>query len=249
MFSIFRAAGISRRRCAAIGGLWRPQPTLYVPTRPYPTATQPQPFFQPLRNRFPTPITIGKLNQSSTVLKPLVGLGHAKPSSNPPTTTLQPSFVSNPRAIPTQPSHIRYSPTTTQPLAKGFVRRRPKAHPHGASANTPYPLARTFAPPPHFPPRPQHAADATRRYTTLFRHSRIAGILPDSVVIQRVEIAESPVKRAFRGVCPSSIHIFDAKSVNDCQKVTATKNLYWTVCHLKADQLSRRNGKMRFRCG
>ena len=96
--------------------------------------------------------------------------------------------------------------TTLQPLAKGFVRRRPKAPPHGASANTPYPLARTFAPPPHFPPRPQHAADATRRYTTLFRHSRFAGILPDSVVIQRVEIAESPVKRALRGVCPSSVH-------------------------------------------
>ena len=27
-----------------------------------------------------------------------------------------------------------------------------------------------------------------------------AGFLPDSEVIQRVEIAESPVKRAFRGV-------------------------------------------------
>ena len=48
-----------------------------------------------------------------------------------------------------QPSHIRYSPTTTQPLAKGFVRLRPKAPPHGASANTPYPFAQVFAPPPH----------------------------------------------------------------------------------------------------
>ena len=29
------------------------------------------------------------------------------------------------------------------------MRRRPKAPPHGPSANTPYPFARTFAPPPH----------------------------------------------------------------------------------------------------
>ena len=64
-----------------------------------------------------------------------------KSSSNHAPTTTQPSFVSNPRTIPTQPSHIRYSPTTTQPLAKGFVRRRPKAPPHGTSANTPYPFA------------------------------------------------------------------------------------------------------------
>ena len=33
-------------------------------------------------------------------------------------------------------------------------------------------------------------------------NSRFAGLLPDSEVIQRVEIAESPVKRAFRGVNP-----------------------------------------------
>ena len=72
-----------------------------------------------------------------------------KSSNNHAPTTTQPSFVSNPRTIPTQPSHIRYSPTTFQPRGKGFVRRWPKAPPHGASANTPYPFARTFAPPPH----------------------------------------------------------------------------------------------------
>ena len=33
-------------------------------------------------------------------------------------------------------------------------------------------------------------------------NSRLAGLLPDPEVIQRVEIAESPVKRAFRGVRP-----------------------------------------------
>ena len=33
-------------------------------------------------------------------------------------------------------------------------------------------------------------------------NSRSAGLLPDFEVIQRVEIAERPVKRAFRGVCP-----------------------------------------------
>ena len=57
--------------------------------------------------------------------------------------------MSNPRTISTQPSHIRDSPTPTQPCIKGFVRRWPKAPPCGASANTPYPFARTFAPPPH----------------------------------------------------------------------------------------------------
>ena len=35
-------------------------------------------------------------------------------------------------------------------------------------------------------------------------NSRLAGLLPDSNVIQRVEIAESPVKCAFCGVCPPS---------------------------------------------
>ena len=43
----------------------------------------------------------------------------------------------------------QFSATTFQPRGKGFVRRWPKAPPHGASANTPYPFARTFAPPPH----------------------------------------------------------------------------------------------------
>ena len=36
-------------------------------------------------------------------------------------------------------------------------------------------------------------------------NSRSAGLLPDSEVIQRVKIAESPVKRAFRGVRPPSV--------------------------------------------
>ena len=76
---------------------------------------------QPLSNPAPT---IGNLNPSTTVLHPPDGRFRAwqKP-------TTQPSFVSNPRTIPTQPSHIRYSPTTTQPLAKGFVRRRSNARP------------------------------------------------------------------------------------------------------------------------
>ena len=38
------------------------------------------------------------------------------------------------------------------------------------------------------------------------RNSRVAWLLLDSEVIQRVEIAESPVKRAFRGVRPSATH-------------------------------------------
>ena len=37
---------------------------------------------------------------------------------------------------------------------------------------------------------------------------RLAGLLPDSNVIQRVEIAESPVKRAFRGVRPPPVRLF-----------------------------------------
>ena len=97
-------------------------------------------------------------NHSSTTLQP---------TSTP--TTAQPSFVSNPRTIP------------TQPCAKGFVRRRPKAPPHGASANTPYPFAQVFAPPPHCrrTNRGRFAASTTRcrRYktlSTLFRHSHVA---------------------------------------------------------------------------
>ncbi len=96
--------------------------------------------------------------------------------------------------------------TTLQPLAKGFVRRWPKAPPRGTLGEYAVSPRSDLRSPASLPPRPQHAADATRRYTTLFRHSRFAGILPDSVVIQRVEIAESPVKRALRGVCPSSVH-------------------------------------------
>ena len=46
-------------------------------------------------------------------------------------TTTQPSFVSNPRTISTQPSHIHDPTTPTQPCAKGFVRRWPKAPPRG----------------------------------------------------------------------------------------------------------------------
>jgi len=46
------------------------------------------------------------------------------------------------------------------------------------------------------------AADLPRPFLRPPGNSRFAGLLPDSEVIQRVEIAESPVKRAFRGVCP-----------------------------------------------
>ena len=42
-------------------------------------------------------------------------------------------------------------------------------------------------------------------------NSRFAGLLPDSEVIQRVEIVESPVKRALRGVCPHPVLV---KSTN-----------------------------------
>ena len=64
---------------------------------------------------FPNPApTIGNLNPYTTVLKPLVGLGHAKPSSNPPTTTLQPSFVSNPRSTRSRHNHPTSCPKTVQ---------------------------------------------------------------------------------------------------------------------------------------
>ena len=44
----------------------------------------------------------------------------------------------------------------------------------------------------------------TRLFQRQPGNSRVAWPLPDSEVIQRVEIAESPVKRAFCGVCPPS---------------------------------------------
>ena len=37
-------------------------------------------------------------------------------------------------------------------------------------------------------------------------NSRVAGLLPNSEVIQRVKIAENPVKRAFHGVLSPSLH-------------------------------------------
>ena len=74
---------------------------------------------QPLSNPAPT---LGNLNPSTTVLNPIVGLGHAKPSSNHPTTTLQPSFVSNPRTIPTQPFHICDSPDPTTSSCMALAR-------------------------------------------------------------------------------------------------------------------------------
>ena len=40
-------------------------------------------------------------------------------------------------------------------------------------------------------------------------NSRFARFLPASEVIQRAEIAESPVKRAFRGARPHPIHAFE----------------------------------------
>ena len=49
------------------------------------------------------------------------------------------------------------------------------------------------------------AADLPRPFQRPPGYSRFAGLLLDSKVIQRVEIAESPVKRAFRGVCPHPV--------------------------------------------
>ena len=49
-----------------------------------------------------------------------------------------------------------------------------------------------------------HTAAPQRPFHRPPGNSRLAGLLPDSNVIQRVEIAESSVKRAFRGVCPPS---------------------------------------------
>ena len=49
------------------------------------------------------------------------------------------------------------------------------------------------------------AADLPRHFQRPPGNSRFAGYLLDSEVIQRGGIAESPVKCAFRGVCPSPI--------------------------------------------
>ena len=52
------------------------------------------------------------------------------------------------------------------------------------------------------------AADLSRPFQRPPGNSRVAWLLLDSEVIQRVEIAESPVKRAFRGACPPSCSAF-----------------------------------------
>ena len=104
-------------------------------------------------------------------------------------TTTQPSLVLNPKTIPTQPSRIRDFPTTTQPLAKGFVRRRPKAPPHGASANTPYPFARTFAPPPH----------CRRVHNTLRRYKTLSDFIPTTTTLCKRSGDGGGEGRALRG--------------------------------------------------
>ena len=71
----------------------------------------------------------------------------------------------------------QFSATTFQPRGKGFVRRWPKAPPHGASANTPYPFARTFAPPPtppEFGDRPRKTLDFTA-YRGVCPQKRVQG--------------------------------------------------------------------------
>ena len=85
--------------------------TLCIHTRPYPTAIQPQPFFQPLHNRLPTTTTFGKLNQSSTVLQPPRNREQIANQS-------QPSFVSNQRTISAQSSHIREAASFSAPARK-----------------------------------------------------------------------------------------------------------------------------------
>ena len=49
-------------------------------------------------------------------------------------------------------------------------------------------------------------ADDLRRRRARLGNSRFAGFLPDSEVILVVDIAEIPEKRAFRGVCHSSVN-------------------------------------------
>ena len=54
--------------------------------------------------------------------------------------------------------------------------------------------------------KPSGFVAMTRLFQRQPGNSRFAGLLPDSEVILVVDIAEIPEKRAFRGVCPSSVH-------------------------------------------
>ncbi len=96
VFSIFRAARISRRRCAAIGGLWRPQPTPTDSIRPYstlphrystttifPTTTQPP--SNPDNHREPQPIH----NRPSTACRTRTCKALLQPSNNHAPTILR----------------------------------------------------------------------------------------------------------------------------------------------------------------
>ena len=91
MFSIFRAAGISRRRCAAIGGLWRPQLTPTDSIRPYST----------LPNRYSTTTIF------PTTTQPLSNPdNHREPQPHP-----QPSFNRHATARQSQPRRNRFEIT------------------------------------------------------------------------------------------------------------------------------------------
>ena len=124
-----------RRRCAAIGGLWRPQPTSIYSNLPRPASSpSPPPTRQICRVMG---VALNDPKRLNLTLSPPraapVGAkstdGHPpdfrKPDANStisqsrygrhqlPLNHDQPSFVSNPRTISTQPSHIRDSPTPT----------------------------------------------------------------------------------------------------------------------------------------
>ena len=84
------------------------------------------------------------------------------------------------------------------------------------------------------------AADLSRPFQRPPGNSRFAWFLPAFEVIQRVEIAESPVKRAFRGVCPHPFY--------------SSLSLSFVWCHLPcapelARSLTRRRRKNAHQCG
>jgi len=127
-----RAAGISRRRCAAIGGLWRPQLTTTDSMRPYstlpnrystttifPTTTQPP--SNPDNHREPQPIH----NRPSTACRTRTCKALLQPSNNHAPTILR---VESMNDFDTT-IHIRDSPNPTQPCINKKRRGKSAAPP------------------------------------------------------------------------------------------------------------------------
>ena len=109
-------------------------------------------------------------------------------SSNISPTTTQPSFVSNPRTIPTQLC-LNHNSTTRKRMREAAA----ESSSSWSLGEYAVSIRSDFRSPASLPPRPQHAADATRRYPTLFRHSHLE--CPCKIPVSMWNVTDLPGER------------------------------------------------------